>query len=53
MDVKEEMTGFHVKSDSPHLYGIQPRGKNIFLWGLIFMMFFSNTIITLTEQSEE
>lgn len=41
MDVREEMTGFHVKSDSPLLYGIKLRGKNVFLWRLIFMIFFS------------
>ena len=53
MDVREEMTGFRVKSESPQLYGIQLRGKNVVLWRLTFMMLFSNTIITLTEQSGE
>lgn len=53
MDVREEMRDFHVQSDSPHLYGIQLRGNIVVLWRLILMMFFSDSIITLTEQSEE
>lgn len=49
----EEMMVFHAKSDSPHLYGIHLRGKNAVLWRLIFMTFFSKTIITFTKQAEE
>jgi len=53
MGMRQEMAVFYIESDSSHLYGKQLRGKIVVFWRLIFMTLFSNTIITLTEQSGE
>lgn len=51
LDMKEDLTGFHVKCVSPHLYTTER--KNMLLWSCIFMVFSSSIFITLMEQNWE